>query len=284
MSLAKFRQHYPQGSLVSELVEIDRGIYIVQASIEIDGVVLATALGGAAQVETAEDIAQTRAIASLCLDAEPRASSKQIDSIAQVEHSAAAPQTKEKTAIKPAINSPQTQLATSQSPPILPEIKPKSEPIVNFSKAQEKSKLQNSAEAKFPLEDDLQQAAVLDTSESLTQEEAAVDPSSSNQSNNNLFGDTFEAAIPEEVAVAETNPSGVDSQATSEVTISPLEVMDFNEIKQRTDIEIKRLGWTKEQGKEFLMSHYGKRSRLHLTDEQLLEFLRYLEKLPNPLK
>jgi hypothetical protein len=60
--------------------------------------------------------------------------------------------------------------------------------------------------------------------------------------------------------------------------------MDFNDIKRKTDIEIKRLGWSSAQGREFLMSRYGKRSRLELTDEQLLEFLRYLETLPNLVK
>ena len=95
----------------------------------------------------------------------------------------------------------------------------------------------------------------------------------------NLFGDTFTAETP---AAISTTENEVDP--ASHLISSELEAMDFNEIKQKTDIEIKRLSWTKDQGKEFLMSHYGKRSRLHLTDEQLLEFLRYLEKLPNPVK
>jgi hypothetical protein len=96
----------------------------------------------------------------------------------------------------------------------------------------------------------------------------------------NLFGDTFTAES--SAAILKENHD-VDALATE--LISPeLEAMDFNEIKQKTDIEIKRLSWTKDQGKEFLMSRYGKRSRLHLTDEQLLEFLRYLEKLPNPIQ
>lgn len=49
--------------------------------------------------------------------------------------------------------------------------------------------------------------------------------------------------------------------------------LDFNEIKRLTDIEIKRLGWKKDQGRNYLMKKYGKRSRLHLTDRQLLDFL-----------
>ena len=44
---------------------------------------------------------------------------------------------------------------------------------------------------------------------------------------------------------------------------------------------MKRLSWTKEQGRDYLLSTYGKRSRLHLSDPELLEFLEYLENLPN---
>ena len=54
-------------------------------------------------------------------------------------------------------------------------------------------------------------------------------------------------------------------------------LIDFDEFKHLTDIEIKRLGWTKEQGREYLKENYGgKCSRLHLTDKQLLNFLEEL--------
>ena len=52
--------------------------------------------------------------------------------------------------------------------------------------------------------------------------------------------------------------------------------LDFSTIKRLTDIEIKRLGLKKEQGRNYLMKKYGKRSRLHLTDGQLLDFLIHL--------
>ena len=54
---------------------------------------------------------------------------------------------------------------------------------------------------------------------------------------------------------------------------------DFNYIKRLTDIEMKRLGWTKDIGRDYLNKKYGKRSRLYLTDEQLLEFLEHLQSL-----
>ena len=50
----------------------------------------------------------------------------------------------------------------------------------------------------------------------------------------------------------------------------------------RSDEELKRLGWTSEQGRNYLLETYGKRSRQLLSDGELLEFLRYLEKQPSP--
>jgi len=245
MSLAKFRHRYPQGSLVSELIEIDRGIYIVKALVEIDNIVLATALAGAATVEAAEDAARERAISALFLDE------------------------RQQSVSAPAVTS-QPNLGLVSSPPAPTQTKVSEPENVNFSKPQSEAKPDRPLTAvTVPLKP---VAAV--------QLEAPETPHSNFESANSLFGDTFNAETPPLEPIAEANN---DSPTESNLA-SELEAMDFNEIKQKTDIEIKRLSWTKEQGKEFLMSRYGKRSRLHLTDEQLLEFLRYLETLPNPGK
>jgi hypothetical protein len=53
--------------------------------------------------------------------------------------------------------------------------------------------------------------------------------------------------------------------------------IDLSDIIAQTDVELQRLGWGVHQGREFLEKTYGKRSRHDLTDEELLEFLLYLE-------
>ena len=53
----------------------------------------------------------------------------------------------------------------------------------------------------------------------------------------------------------------------------------WDELICAIDQELKRLGWTQEQAVAHLKQTYGKRSRLKLTDEQLLEFWSYLEAL-----
>jgi hypothetical protein len=57
----------------------------------------------------------------------------------------------------------------------------------------------------------------------------------------------------------------------------PVASVDLSDIIAQTDVELQRLGWDVNQGREFLEKTYGKRSRHDLTDDELLEFLLYLE-------
>lgn len=57
----------------------------------------------------------------------------------------------------------------------------------------------------------------------------------------------------------------------------PPEPIDLSDVIAQTDIELKRLGWTHVQGRQFLAQTYNKRSRQQLTDSELLEFLEYLK-------
>ena len=45
----------------------------------------------------------------------------------------------------------------------------------------------------------------------------------------------------------------------------------------QTDRYLAQLNWTPEQGKEYLQQRYGKRSRLQLTDTEILDFIDYLK-------
>ncbi len=55
------------------------------------------------------------------------------------------------------------------------------------------------------------------------------------------------------------------------------ETMDFTQIIDETTIEMKRLNWTHDQGIQYLLETYGKKSRHLLSDEELIEFLNYLK-------
>lgn len=64
--------------------------------------------------------------------------------------------------------------------------------------------------------------------------------------------------------------------ALENFSMSPNPV-NLSDVIAQTDVELMRLGWTSMQGREYLEKTYGKRSRQHLTDEELLGFLLYLE-------
>ena len=66
--LQKLRQRYPQVALISELVQIDHGKYIVKAIVKIEGKTVVTSLAAADTVKIAEDRARERAL--LLLEAE----------------------------------------------------------------------------------------------------------------------------------------------------------------------------------------------------------------------
>jgi hypothetical protein len=53
--------------------------------------------------------------------------------------------------------------------------------------------------------------------------------------------------------------------------------IDVSDIIAQTTVEVKRLGWTNERGKDYLLQTYGKRSRQLLTDEELQDFLKRLK-------
>ena len=270
MMLAKFRERYPLGSLVGELVKIDRSTYIVRVLLQVDNTVLATALAGADTVEAAEDAARQRAIAALMLD--PARSSVEQNST-KVNSPVVAADTTANNEVKPPSIKAIAQKSVTES-----NDEPKN---VNFPKAE--SAVASEQTQTFVLETTLESnvdVATWQNPQPTATSESAI-PSTT------LFDDTFTAEIPESPSIPEDNYIAATSEPEPELDSSPsdseFEAMDFNDIKQKTDIEIKRLGWTKDDGREFLKSRYGKRSRLHLTDEQLLEFLRYLEKLPNPV-
>ncbi len=63
-------------------------------------------------------------------------------------------------------------------------------------------------------------------------------------------------------------------------TVNPAEnTIEFVDIINQTNVELRRLGWNAQKGKEYLLATYGKRSRQLLSDEELLDFLAYLKTL-----
>lgn len=221
---AHFRTHYPKGSLISELVAVEHGKYVVRAIAQVAGEILATSLAAAETVEQAEDKARARLLAVLELPSSTQ-------SLAQPSRTIPTPVPV--AAVIPEIPSPPSLDRVEKTEAIsIPSSEPEPEPAVIS---------QTLPEPETP--------AVA----------TAVKPAIENP-----------PAPPPEV-----QPSG---PATATL-VTPI---DFSEIIAKTNLEIKRLQWTQEQGKQYLLATYGKRSRQLLTDGELLEFLEYLQQQPTP--
>ena len=278
MVLAKFRQRYPQGSLVSELVELDRGTYIVRVSIQIEDRVLATGLAAADRIETAEDSARERAIAALILDLDSTQAKSEPDPISSVEST---PFTQDSTVSV----SESKPISTSSSTDNGMADKSDRNKIINFEDyppAQPTQPNVIESQDKFVSSEPLEPQPIETATEPVNSE-----PQRSLDSGN-LFAGTQNVGTIDSDILADARSISTEGHTSEKTTATAREEktaiadFDFTEMKHKTDLEIKRLGWTKDDGQEFLRSRYGKRSRLQLTDEQLLEFLQYLEAQPSP--
>ena len=354
--LTKFRNLYPQGSILSELIDIDRGIYIVRVSIQIDGVTLATGLAGAEVVEKAEDSARNRALQALVLEdghlslnlatkapqkvtnssqitASAHSNDRHNSSIANPP-TTVVPQEEVVTAtVKPQIPNPPVQGSLLSEPSVAAKniAKPEPEPIPNLPLPETPISIPEYKEdiveppldltsdpadvtpiSPFPhskaSEDKLGQATFEDKPElrnphSRASAHQEKEPPFEGKRASLTKSEEAEGLIPSSYGGTRTpRPSSLGARSGAEetsagshrfqggvsltppeepsVTETPTE-FDFNQIRHKIDLEMKRLSWTKEQGRDYLLSTYGKRSRLHLTDDELLEFWHYLETLPN---
>ncbi|MDJ0902043.1 MAG: hypothetical protein QNJ55_24900 [Xenococcus sp. MO_188.B8] len=261
--LTKFRNLYPQGSILSELIDIDRGIYIVRVSIQIDGITLATGLAGATEVEQAEDNARNRALQALVLEdghlslnLATKAAQK-VTTVAQKIVTASAQTNNYQNFAK--TNPPTTTVSTEEKVTATPKPPISHPPLQSQSQgsllSEPSVKVQNSPQP--------EPKALADSPEPETPISAPVP-----EYTEDFLEPPLEIPPPEE-----------DSMSEEPAATKPPVEFDFNQIRHKIDLEMKRLSWTKEQGRDYLLSTYGKRSRLHLTDDELLEFWHYLETL-----
>jgi len=240
--LQKLRQRYPQVALISELVQIDHGKYIVKAIVEIEGKTVVTGLAAADTVEIAEDRARERAL--LLLEAE---------------------------------NTPDLQLVEKVSPnnislpSDLPKTVPSTKKSTKTAKVTEIPRPEAKIEPELPQVQDIPPAKIepeLPQVQDIPLPEPEPLLLETETDNYSLLSE-----LPEEASLTEEEPP-----APEPVVVIPEEI-DYSVLKTKIDVEMKRLAWTTEKGREYLISTYGKKSRLLLTNEELLEFYNYLSSI-----
>jgi hypothetical protein len=261
----EFRAIYPQGSIDSELLRTEQP-YIVKASVCVGGWLLATGLGSGKTVEEAENKARLRALETLTLHGSNGANLGNLGAMPNnVLNTSVVSQ--ELTPLNPSNGEAEQKPAET-----LPTLTP---PLPSAGKKVSPSSSPKAVSPKVkpvPVEEEPEIFTPL-----VPELEEAHDPIADNHADNHsdhveeLFnmaddldaGDTKVSSAPEPEPPLETAISGED--------------IDFNDIIARTNVELKRLNWSNEQGREYLLQTYGKRSRHLLSDEELIEFLQYLQ-------
>ena len=228
--------------LISELVTVEHGKYIIKVAIELQEKIITTAHAEGYTIEEAEDNARKRAMAF----AHEWVNVNNIATVIPEKTVSIPPQTSEGAIVSP----PQ-----GESKPV--EIKPPISPQDESKPLEVKPPIPPQGESK-PLE-------------------ITPPPVSENY-------DDFPLEIPfPQNGKEETLPLDIptmEENLTLPLSLEIDETMDFSQIIDQTTIEMKRLGWTQDQGKKYLLETYGKKSRHLLSDQELIEFLQYLQSQP----
>ncbi|MDF5735163.1 MULTISPECIES: hypothetical protein [unclassified Nostoc] len=290
--LAQFQSLYPKGSLISELVQIFQGKYIVRASVQIEGVTRATGMAAAETVEAAEDQARTRALIVLGITNAPP------ESVAFSSNPISPSQLNPSLNIKGGLNesgyssakdedfvSSQWSVVSDKEISIPPSRVRNIKPEVVTSSNEQYEHSNAAPLSSDTYSQDLGQNFPVTTNQELEFDppvenlEITFDNQVENQtfpgiSANNVTPFTPRSYSPQEDVAA---PSGTGKRKKK------AEPVDLSDVIAKTDVELQRLGWTPEQGREHLIETYGKRGRTLLTEEELHGFLKYLQSQPDPL-
>ncbi|MEH2346909.1 MAG: hypothetical protein V7K55_02695 [Nostoc sp.] len=290
--LAQFQSLYPNGSLISELVQIFQGKYIVRASVQIEGVTRATGMAAAETVEAAEDQARTRALIVLGITNAPPESvafSSNPISPAQVNPSLNTKaglseftyaSTKEGDSVGsqwPGVSDKEISIAPSKVRNIKPEV------ITNNNEQYEYS---NAA----PLLSDTYSQDLGQNFPVTTNRELEFDPpvekleiTFDNQVENQTFPPISANNVTPFTPRSYTPQEDVTTPSVTGKRKKKAEPVDLSDVIAKTDVELQRLGWTPDQGREHLIKTYGKRGRTLLTEEELHGFLKFLQSEPDPI-
>jgi hypothetical protein len=234
--LAQFQNLYPNGSIISELIEIFQGKYIVRVSIQLEGITRATGMAGAETVEAAEDQARDRAFTVLGIKNLPAEATK---------------------SASPSVTPPSIKPTLQELKP-LPPVNHTNTPTYTPPFLEEQIDTQITQPEIFPHQEPEYPPLT---------EVPPVPPSNVTPFTPRSYTAYEDASV----------------QSTIGKNKRRNEPVNLSDVIAQTDVEIERLGWTPEQGKDYLVKTYSKRGRSLLSEEELRNFLTYLKSQPDPI-
>ncbi|MBW4551470.1 MAG: hypothetical protein KME35_10220 [Aphanocapsa sp. GSE-SYN-MK-11-07L] len=249
---SQFQSRYPAGSLTSELLQIHEGSFVVRVTLQVGGAALATGMAAASTIEEAEDQARLRALGVLGIYPSGSSYQTQAQLMAADEDFSSDPPAR----LNPARNRASTFRAARD----------------------QQAQPDQQAEWEFP-----------STNFEPELDDHLFRPAEPPGSNGGRQGLPKHSLDPSEIAAQESaqpekrKPARDRSSAAKPMMATPEPApLDLSDIIAQTSVELKRLGWNESQGRSHLQRAYGKRSRQQLTDDELLDFLQYLQHESSP--
>ncbi|NET46653.1 hypothetical protein [Okeania sp. SIO2B3] len=284
--LERFQACYPTGCLISELITIYNGKYVVRVLVQVNGETLASGLGAADTVELAEDQARKRSLAILPLDQSISTPQSSVPIYPTQSFSPPLPQnnTYINTSLQqeieevPAAKSNLDANEVPDSSTISSELK---ESEIYTSMEKEKLQIVESSINYDDLPNYTQNSggfdnnSWLDTDYGMEQKEEKIDETAEI-----LISSGNDNDIDSEVTTSESIDSSVEidrSIDTNDEKYSLSSSYDVSDDNVKIDILIDSLGWNKEKEQDFLEQNYHQKTRQFLTTEELFNFHQYLD-------
>ncbi len=265
---AQFQARYPTGSLISELMTIYHGKYVVRVLVLLEGVTRATGMAVADTIEAAEDRARIRALEVMGIRLSAAADSQP----AGVEFPKLKVFESERleSGNMDGISTDTSWLRETTEPSLLEK--------TSFVPSPGMSAISTGASAAVTGNVDWTRDDYVRNTEiasSVNEAQPTISFSSKVTPIGSRRHDQEMSAVESDSLSTDTSTSIVDKTNLGGL-------VDHSELIARIGVSIKRLGWNNKQGSDYLQRTYGKKTRHDLADEELLEFLEYLESLPNP--
>jgi hypothetical protein len=280
----QFRQRYPVGAIVSELLTVHQNEYVVRASVQIGGTICATGMAAASTIESAEDRAKLRVLQFLLGDSTqpPRVDLglRSLSSLSPLPSTVPTPEpslaAEESVTSISATPAPSIPSLLDTAP--IPEMTAKPTPEKTVGKAiTPPPELDVESFPALDLLQPIEPAAPAPMLELEARSQSADAPSILDSSSALPLEDFPE---PEPTPAKKSKPAKSTKSEPPQPSPEPSEPQDsqdYSDIIAKIDVEMMRLGWNASKGREHLKTVYGKRSRQQLSYAELLDFLAHLE-------
>jgi hypothetical protein len=301
----RFWQQYPQGSIISDLVQIHGDQYVVKVSVSLANTILVSTLAADANLMLAENRAMERALTILGIrdlqQPAHEAVNLTVTPLPDLPIGLTNPIAESSSEViiedahsevlangQPVSNLP-TLVETTESPIIIEEIYLPTVPVVT---AAEPIKIQ--VEVANEISGQLMD---FDVAPSFSEAENAM-PIANGKVAVGSPSPEILATLPElpieaipEVSVAKNSrskkaaptadslPASAADEAPLDETMVPIAEppLSVTDMIPMINMELKRLGWSKDRGREYMVSLYNKRASALLSDDELFGLLQHLQ-------